>query len=66
MLKVLQVPFRVREDPDSTDHSEGRFVSNIKGFLDPEEVYAGTVRLQAPARLLGLMSKKSLIGSLDI
>ena len=32
ILKVLQVPFRVGEEPDSRDLSQGRFVVYYKGF----------------------------------
>ena len=39
ILKVLQAPFRVGEEPDLRDLSQGRFVVYFKGFLDPE-VYA--------------------------
>ena len=36
ILKVLQVPFRVGEDPDTRDLSQGRFAVHVKGFIDPE------------------------------
>jgi outer membrane lipoprotein len=36
IVKVLQVPLRMGEDPDFKDRSEGRFIVYQQGFLDPE------------------------------
>jgi len=36
IIKVLQVPMRVGEEPDFKDRSEGRFLVYQQGFLDPE------------------------------
>ena len=36
ILKVLQVPFRFGEEPDTKDRSQGRFMVYNSGFLDPE------------------------------
>ena len=53
ILKVLQVPLRVGEDPDSRDHSEGRFAVYVKGFLDPE-VYARNRAVTVAGTVIGV------------
>jgi outer membrane lipoprotein len=52
ILKVLQVPFRVGEDPDSRDLSQGRFAVYVKGFLDPE-VYARDRAVTVAGKVIG-------------
>jgi outer membrane lipoprotein len=52
ILKVLQVPFRVGEEPDSRDLSQGRFVVYYNGFLDPE-VYARDRAITVAGRVMG-------------
>lgn len=56
-LKVLQVPFRVGEEPDLRDHSQGRFVVYHKGFLDPE-VYAKDRAITVAGRVIGSAVEK--------
>lgn len=56
-LTVLQVPFRVGEEPDFRDHSQGRFVVYHKGFLDPE-VYAKDRAITVAGRVIGSAVKK--------
>ena len=53
VLKVLQAPLRVGEDPDSRDHSEGRFAVYVKGFLDPE-VYARNRAVTVAGTVIGV------------
>ena len=36
IIKVLQVPLRIGEEPGLKDSSEGRFLVYHQGFLDPE------------------------------
>lgn len=36
IIKVLQVPLGIGEEPDLRDSSEGRFLVYHQGFLDPE------------------------------
>ena len=52
ILKVLQVPFRVGEEPDLRDLSQGRFVVYYKGFLDPE-VYARDRAITVAGKVMG-------------
>ena len=57
ILKVLQVPFRVGEDPDSRDLSQGRFIVYYKGFLDPE-VYGKNRAITVAGRVMGSAVEK--------
>jgi outer membrane lipoprotein len=57
ILKVLQVPFRVGEDPDSKDLSQGRFIIYYNGFLDPE-VYAKDRAITVAGRVMGYVVEK--------
>jgi outer membrane lipoprotein len=60
IIKVLQVPLRVGEEPARKDRSEGRFIVYHQGFLDPE-IYskdraitvAGTVFGSGPEEIGG-------------
>ena len=52
ILKVLQAPFRVGEEPDLRDLSQGRFVVYFKGFLDPE-VYARDRAITVAGTVIG-------------
>jgi outer membrane lipoprotein len=52
ILKVLQAPFRVGEEPDLRDLSKGRFVVYFKGFLDPE-VYARDRAITVAGTVIG-------------
>jgi outer membrane lipoprotein len=53
VLKVLQVPFRVGEDPDTRDLSQGRFAVYVNGFLDPE-VYARDRAVTVAGTVIGV------------
>lgn len=53
VLKVLQVPFRVGEDPDSRDLTRGRFAVYVNGFLDPE-VYARDRAVTVAGTVIGV------------
>ena len=57
ILKVLQVPFRVGEEPDLRDRSQGRFVVYHNGFLDPE-VYAKDRAITVAGRVIGFDVEK--------
>jgi len=57
ILKVLQVPFRAGEEPDSRDLSQGRFMVYYKGFLDPE-VYSKDRAITVAGRVLGFAVEK--------
>ena len=57
ILKVLQVPFRVGEEPDSRDLSQGRFMVYYKGFLDPE-VYGKDRVITVAGKVLGSVVEK--------
>jgi len=57
ILKVLQVPFRVGEEPDSRDLSQGRFIVYYKGFLDPE-VYGKDRAITVAGRVMGSAIEK--------
>jgi len=57
ILKVLQVPFRVGEDPDLRDLSQGRFTVYYKGFLDPE-VYARNRAVTVAGTVIGVDVEK--------
>lgn len=57
ILKVLQAPFRVGEEPDLRDLSQGRFVVYFKGFLDPE-VYAKDRAITVAGTVIGSAVEK--------
>ena len=57
ILKVLQAPFRVGEEPDLRDRSQGRFVVYHSGFLDPE-VYAKDRAITVAGRVTGSAVEK--------
>ena len=57
ILKILQAPFRVGEEPDSRDRSQGRFVVYHNGFLDPE-VYAKDRAITVAGRVMGSAVEK--------
>jgi len=57
ILKVLQAPFRVGEEPDLRDLSQGRFVVYHNGFLDPE-VYAKDRAITVAGRVRGSAVEK--------
>jgi outer membrane lipoprotein len=52
ILKVLQVPFRFGEEPDTRDRSQGRFIVYYTGFLDPE-VYKKDRVITVAGRVIG-------------
>jgi outer membrane lipoprotein len=52
ILKVLQVPFRFGEEPDTRDRSQGRFKVYYTGFLDPE-VYKKDRVITVAGRIIG-------------
>ena len=62
ILKVLQVPLQVGEEPTTKDRSEGRFIVYHKGFLDPE-VYKKDRAITAAGFVLGTVVEK--IGELS-
>ena len=57
ILKVLQVPLQVGEEPTTKDRSEGRFIVYHKGFLDPE-VYKKDRAITAAGRVIGTVVEK--------
>jgi len=57
ILKVLQAPFRIGEEPDLKDRSQGRFVVYHNGFLDPE-VYAKDRAITVAGRVMGSAVEK--------
>jgi len=52
VIKVLQVPLRIGEEPDLKDSSEGRFLIYHQGFLDPE-VYSKDRVLTVAGEVIG-------------
>jgi outer membrane lipoprotein len=52
IIKVLQVPLKIGEDPDIKDSSEGRFLLYHQGFLDPE-VYVKNRALTVAGKVIG-------------
>ena len=52
ILKVLQTPLRLGEDPDLKKRSQGRFMVYHKGFLDPE-VYSKDQVITVAGRVIG-------------
>ncbi len=52
IIKVLQSPIRMGEEPDFRDRSEGRFVVYHNGFLDPE-VYSKDRAITVAGEVIG-------------
>ena len=52
IIKVLQVPLRVGEEPGLKDSSEGRFLIYHRGFLDPE-VYSKDRAITVAGKVIG-------------
>ena len=52
ILKVLQTPLRLGDDPDLKKRSQGRFMVYHKGFLDPE-VYAKDQVITVAGKVIG-------------
>ncbi len=52
IIKVLQVPLRIGEEPDRKDSSEGRFLVYHQGFLDPE-VYSKDRVITVAGQVIG-------------
>jgi outer membrane lipoprotein len=52
IIKVLQVPLRIGEEPGLKDSSEGRFLIYHQGFLDPE-VYSKDRVLTVAGEVIG-------------
>jgi len=52
IIKVLQVPMRIGEEPDFKDRSEGRFLVYHRGFLDPE-VYSKDRAITVAGEVIG-------------
>ncbi len=52
IIEVLQTPLTFRDEPESKDLSEGRFIVSHKGFLDPE-VYSKDRKLTVAGTLSG-------------
>ena len=57
ILKVLQTPLRIGEEPETKDRSEGRFIVYHKGFLDPE-VYRKDQAITVAGIVLGASVEK--------
>lgn len=57
ILKVLQTPLRMGEDPDLKKRSQGRFLVYHKGFLDPE-VYSKDQVITVAGRIMGTVVEK--------
>jgi outer membrane lipoprotein len=57
VIKVLQVPLGVGEEPKSKDASQGRFIVSHKGFLDPE-VYAKDRKITVAGRVMGTVVER--------
>ena len=60
IIRVLQAPLSFRDEPDSKDKTEGRFIVSYKGFLDPE-VYSKNRRITVAGTIIGLQIEE--IGS---
>lgn len=52
MIKVLQVPLKIGEEPGLKDSSEGRFLLYHQGFLDPE-VYSKDRAITVAGSVMG-------------
>jgi outer membrane lipoprotein len=57
ILKVLQTPLRMGEDPDLKKRSQGRFMVYHKGFLDPE-VYSKDQVITVAGTVMGTAEEK--------
>ncbi len=57
IIKVLQVPLRIGEEPDFKDSSEGRFLVYHQGFLDPE-VYSKDRIITVAGEVIGSGSEE--------
>jgi outer membrane lipoprotein len=57
IVKVLQVPLGLGENPKSKDMSEGRFIILQKGFLDPE-IYKKDRKITVAGTIAGIVSEK--------
>jgi outer membrane lipoprotein len=57
IIKVLQVPLRIGEEPDLKDSSEGRFLVYHQGFLDPE-VYSKDRVITVAGEVIGSGSEE--------
>ncbi len=57
ILKVLQTPLRMGEEPESRDSSQGRFLVYCNGFLDPA-VYAKDRAVTVAGRVIGSAVEK--------
>jgi len=57
ILKILQTPLRIGEEPETRDRSEGRFIVFYKGFLDPE-VYSKDRTITVAGIVLGSSVEK--------
>jgi outer membrane lipoprotein len=57
IIRVLQAPLGVRDDPKSRDYSEGRFIISQKGFLDPE-VYSKDRQITVAGTVVGSVVEK--------
>ena len=57
IIKVLQVPMRIGEDPDFKDRSEGRFLVYQQGFLDPE-IYSKDRVITVAGKVIGSGSEE--------
>jgi len=57
IIKVLQAPMGIREEPKSRDHSEGRFMISQKGLLDPE-IYSKARKVTVAGIVVGTVVEK--------
>jgi outer membrane lipoprotein len=57
IIKVLQAPLGARDEPNSRDYSEGRFIVSQKGFLDPE-IYSKDRKITVAGTVLGSVVEK--------
>ncbi|MBN1932770.1 MAG: Slp family lipoprotein [Desulfobacterales bacterium] len=57
IIKVLQAPLTIRDEPKDRDFSEGRFIVIHKGFLDPE-VYSKDRKITVAGIIVGCKSEK--------
>ncbi len=57
IIKVLQAPLGVGEEPKSRDYSEGRFIISQKGFLDPE-IYSKDRQITVAGTVVGSVVEK--------
>lgn len=57
VIRVLQAPLKVRDEPKSRDYSEGRFIISQKGFLDPE-VYSKDRKITVAGTVVGSVVEK--------